>query len=103
MRSVEFVEHLEFDFSGNVFPNAFILGDVDNDDENELIVANVEGELTVFKGSNTLPWANCSNLGMITCIGIGDVCSVKKNCLVTISAEGLCHVFSLNPSSHNEV
>ncbi|XP_071805272.1 KICSTOR complex protein ITFG2-like isoform X1 [Asterias amurensis] len=102
MRSVVFVEHLEFDFPGNVFPNAIILGDVDNDNENELIVANVEGQLTVFKGSNTLPWANCSNLGMISCIGIGDICSMKKNCLVTISAEGVCHMFSLDPSSHNE-
>ena len=31
MRSVVFVERLELDFEGNLFANAVMLGDVDND------------------------------------------------------------------------
>ena len=31
MRSVCFVDRLEFEFSGNHFPNAITIGDVDND------------------------------------------------------------------------
>ncbi len=31
MRSVVFVERLELDFEGNLFANALMLGDVDND------------------------------------------------------------------------
>lgn len=31
MRSVVFVEKIELDFSGNIFANALVLGDVDND------------------------------------------------------------------------
>ncbi|XP_022109298.1 KICSTOR complex protein ITFG2-like isoform X2 [Acanthaster planci] len=102
MRSVVFVERLEFEFSGNVFPNAVVLGDVDNDNENELVVGNVEGDLIIFKGSNTVPWASCSDLGMIICIGIGDICNSGKNCLVTISGEGLCSIFNNSPASKAE-
>ncbi|XP_038078141.1 KICSTOR complex protein ITFG2-like isoform X2 [Patiria miniata] len=103
MRSVVFVERLEFEFSGNVFPNAVVLGDVDNDNENELLVGNAEGELSVFKGNNTQPWATCSNLGMITCLGVGDICNSGKNCLVTISGEGLCSIFYRVPAAKTEV
>ena len=31
MRTVSFVEHLEFEITGNVFSKAIALGDVDND------------------------------------------------------------------------
>ncbi len=31
MRTVSFVEHLEFDCQGNVFSKAITVGDVDND------------------------------------------------------------------------
>lgn len=49
MRAISLVKRIEFDFSGNVVRNALTLGDVDNDDHNELIVGNQSGDISVFK------------------------------------------------------
>ncbi|XP_065835930.1 KICSTOR complex protein ITFG2-like [Oscarella lobularis] len=95
-RSVCFVNRVELHFKGNVFSQALCLGDVDNDGRNECIVGNVEGSLAVFKkGDRDKPWRSCSDLGMIACVGVGDLCRIKKNILVCIASEGLCHVFYL--------
>ena len=49
---VSFVERLVLPFSGNVFPSALIIADVDNDPyhDNEIVVGNVDGKLAIFKG-----------------------------------------------------
>ncbi|XP_025031670.1 KICSTOR complex protein ITFG2-like isoform X1 [Python bivittatus] len=39
--------------------------------------------------------------GMLTCVGVGDVCNKKKNLVVAVSAEGWFHLFDLtSPSKH---
>ncbi|CAH1785778.1 unnamed protein product [Owenia fusiformis] len=93
MRTVSFVERLEFDFPGNLFNQALGVGDVDNDKCNEIVAGNMNGELMVFKGRDSKPWRKASDLGMITCIGVGDICNKGKNMLVSLSAEGWCHIF----------
>ncbi|KAI8499760.1 integrin alpha FG-GAP repeat-containing protein 2 [Branchiostoma belcheri] len=95
MRYVSFVEHLQLEFSGNLMPQAMVLGDVDNDQDNELVAGNVNGQLMVFKGADTTPWRVASGLGMTSCAAVGDVCNTGKNVIMTLSAEGWCHVFSM--------
>ncbi|XP_063412681.1 KICSTOR complex protein ITFG2-like [Mytilus trossulus] len=94
-RTVSFVERIEVDFVGNLFNQAILLGDVDNDQANELIVGNTEGDLHIFRGTFSSPWRKCSDLGMLTCIGIGDVCNKGKNTLLALTAEGWCYLFEV--------
>eukprot|EP00058_Branchiostoma_floridae_P023000 XP_002608490.1 hypothetical protein BRAFLDRAFT_283174 [Branchiostoma floridae] len=102
MRYVSFVEHLQLEFSGNLMPQAMVLGDVDNDQDNELVAGNVNGQLMVFKGADTTPWRMASGLGMTSCAAVGDVCNTGKNVIMTLSAEGWCHVFSVSPNEKQE-
>lgn len=67
------MERLEYDFAGPIFKNALALGDVDNDGLHELVVANQNGDLAIFKGENTKSWRRAADLGMVTAIGIGDI------------------------------
>ncbi|XP_078332433.1 KICSTOR complex protein ITFG2-like isoform X2 [Crassostrea virginica] len=68
----------------------------------ELAVGNTAGDLTIFKSSSKFPWKRCSGLGMITCIGIGDVFNIGKNVLVALTAEGWCNIFDIKADSTNE-
>ncbi|XP_023242288.1 KICSTOR complex protein ITFG2-like isoform X2 [Centruroides sculpturatus] len=95
MRAVSFVEKVEFNFPGNICKNAIVLGDVDNDDNNELVVGNINGELAVFRYQQPTPWATSHDLGMITTTVVGDILNEGKNFLVTISNEGWCHIFDV--------
>ncbi|XP_030844749.1 KICSTOR complex protein ITFG2-like [Strongylocentrotus purpuratus] len=99
MRSVVFVEKIELDFSGNIFANALVLGDVDNDSLHELMVGSVDGELWIYKGDNTVPFATASNLGMIVCTEIADVCNTNKNVAVVLCADGLCYLYAIDKQS----
>eukprot|EP00118_Oscarella_pearsei_P016281 m.154144 g.154144 ORF g.154144 m.154144 type:complete len:232 (+) comp38632_c0_seq25:116-811(+) len=95
-RSVCFVKRLQLHFKGNVFSQALCLGDVDNDGRNECAIGNVEGCLAVFKkAKHDKPWRVCNDLGTIACVGVGDLCGIGKNVLVSISSEGQCHIFYL--------
>ncbi|XP_071508018.1 KICSTOR complex protein ITFG2-like [Diadema antillarum] len=102
MRSVVFVEKIELEFSGNIFAKALVLGDVDNDSLHELLVGSVDGDLWVYKGECTTPLAVASNLGMIVCTEIADVCNIKKNVAVVLCAEGLCYLFSVDSKAKDE-
>ena len=51
--------------SGSVFKNAMALGDVDNDGNDELVVANQNGELSIFKGMQNRCWYKAAELGMV--------------------------------------
>ncbi|KFM79628.1 Integrin-alpha FG-GAP repeat-containing protein 2, partial [Stegodyphus mimosarum] len=99
MRAVSFVSQLEFEFKGNVSKCAMSLGDVDNDNDYELVVGNLQGDLAVFKGQQCHPWAEKHNLGMIMVVVIGDVLNEGKNSTVCISGEGLCHIFGMKSDS----
>ncbi|ESO92085.1 hypothetical protein LOTGIDRAFT_121560 [Lottia gigantea] len=105
-RTVSFVDRIEVEFKGTLFNQAVALADVDNDqardcaglynnNKNELIVGNVDGDLAIFKGSNPTSCKKSSDLGMITCLGVGDVCNQNKNVLVTLTAEGWCYLFGV--------
>lgn len=49
MRAVNFVENIEFDFQGPVVRNGLTIGDVDNDGNNELVIGNENGDVSIFK------------------------------------------------------
>uniref|UniRef100_A0A8C0Z6A0 Integrin alpha FG-GAP repeat containing 2 n=1 Tax=Canis lupus familiaris TaxID=9615 RepID=A0A8C0Z6A0_CANLF len=98
MRSVSYVQRVALDFSGSLFPHAICLGDVDNDTLNELVVGDTSGKLFVYKNDDSRPWLTCSCQGMLTCVGVGDVCNKGKNLVVAVSAEGWFHLCDLTPA-----
>ncbi|XP_009215957.1 KICSTOR complex protein ITFG2 isoform X2 [Papio anubis] len=98
MRSVSYVQRVALEFSGSLFPHAICLGDVDNDTLNELVVGDTSGKVSVYKNDDSRPWLTCSCQGMLTCVGVGDVCNKGKNLLVAVSAEGWFHLFDLTPA-----
>ncbi|XP_060102152.1 KICSTOR complex protein ITFG2 [Heteronotia binoei] len=98
MRSVSYVQRVALDFlGGGLFPHAVCLGDADNDRLNELAVGDTSGRLSVYKGPDSKPWAVRACHGMLTCVGVGDVCNKGKNLIVAMSAEGWFHLFDLTP------
>ncbi|KAM9030267.1 KICSTOR complex protein ITFG2 isoform 3-T3 [Ara ararauna] len=100
MRSVSYVQRVALDFGGSLFPRAICLGDADNDTLNELVVGDTNGKLYVYKNDDSKPWAVRSCQGMLTCVGVGDVCNKGKNLVVAVSAEGWFHLFDLtSPTS----
>ncbi|XP_042326845.1 KICSTOR complex protein ITFG2 [Sceloporus undulatus] len=101
MRSVSYVQRVTLDFSGSLFPHAICLGDADNDALNELVVGDTSGKLFIYKNDESKPWIVRSCQGMLTCVGVGDVCNKGKNLVVAVSAEGWFHLFDLTlPSKH---
>ncbi|XP_032730766.1 KICSTOR complex protein ITFG2 isoform X2 [Lontra canadensis] len=98
MRSVSYVQRVALEFSGSLFPHAICLGDVDNDTLNELVVGDTSGKLFVYKSDDSRPWLTCSCQGMLTCVGVGDVCNKGKNLVVAVSAEGWFHLCDLTPA-----
>ncbi|CAI8001739.1 KICSTOR complex protein ITFG2 [Geodia barretti] len=102
MRSVSFVDRLEFEFAGNHSSHGLCLGDVDGDGLNELVVGSVDGVLAIFKEiKNTKPWRKCSDLGMITSVAVGDILNKKKNLVIVSTTEGLCHIFDFHQNQTN--
>ncbi|KAI8992431.1 hypothetical protein BDB01DRAFT_778431 [Pilobolus umbonatus] len=97
MRTISLVKRLRWSFTGNMNPHALIIGDVDNDKENEFVIGNLNGDLAIFKGDceSGLPAYVCRGLGTITCIAIGDVRNKGKNSVVVINAEGHAHIFDI--------
>ncbi|XP_067906818.1 KICSTOR complex protein ITFG2 isoform X3 [Heterodontus francisci] len=96
MRSVSYVERVALDFSGNLFTQAICLGDTDNDGLNELVVGDTNGKLYVYKSDDCKPWITRSCIGMVTCVGVGDICNKGKNFVVAVGAEGWFHIFDLS-------
>ncbi|CAO0793171.1 unnamed protein product [Mucor circinelloides] len=101
MRTISLVKRLKWSFSGNMNPHALVIGDVDNDNENEFVIGNLNGDLAIFKGQceDGFPSYVCRGLGTITCIAIGDVRNHGKNSVVIINAEGHAHIFDIPPKS----
>ncbi|KAL4660313.1 integrin-alpha FG-GAP repeat-containing protein 2 isoform X2 [Arapaima gigas] len=95
MRSVSYVQRISLDFSGTLFPHAICLGDADNDSLNELVVGDTSGKLHVYKNDDARAWLTRTCVGMVTCVGVGDVCNRGKNLTVAVGAEGWFHLFDL--------
>lgn len=96
MRSLSYVQRAVLEFSGSLFPHALCLGDADNDSLNELILGDTSGKLHVYKHDQSKPWITRCCTGMLTCVGVGDVCNKGKNVVVAVSAEGWFHLFDLS-------
>ncbi|XP_018407899.1 PREDICTED: integrin-alpha FG-GAP repeat-containing protein 2 [Nanorana parkeri] len=96
MRSLSYVQRAVLEFSGSLFPHALCLGDADNDSLNELILGDTSGKLHVYKHDQSKPWITRCCTGMLTCVGVGDVCNKGKNLVVAVSAEGWFHLFDLS-------
>jgi len=81
---------------GNLYPSSIVIGNIDNDpsQDNEIAVATIEGELSIFKGLHYLytgaandeiavienptipdlmPWAKATGLGTITCLSLAPI------------------------------
>ncbi|GIX87663.1 KICSTOR complex protein ITFG2 [Caerostris extrusa] len=99
MRAVSFVSRIEFEFKGNVSKNAMCLGDADNDNDYELAVGNLQGDLAIFKEGIKFPFLEAHDLGMIMVIVIGDVLNERKNSTICISGDGLCSIFEVKNES----
>lgn len=102
MRAVSFVDKLEFSVSGNVCMKGIILGDVDNDNDSELVVGCLNGDLFIFKGVNTVAWKHASGLGMIVVVLVADVCNNGTNYLLVVSGDGSLHLFNVGTSSEGK-
>uniref|UniRef100_A0A8C5D4L5 Integrin alpha FG-GAP repeat containing 2 n=1 Tax=Gouania willdenowi TaxID=441366 RepID=A0A8C5D4L5_GOUWI len=102
MRSVNYVQRVSLDFSGNLFPHAICLGDADNDTLNELVVGDTSGKLLVYKNDDSRPWITRSCIGMVTCVAVGDVCNKGKNLVVSVGAEGWFHLFDLSATNKGD-
>ncbi|CAH3155709.1 unnamed protein product [Porites lobata] len=101
-RCVSFVENLQLEISDSLFNESILLADVDNDDDYELVVGQINGDLLIFKGSSQKPWRTCRKLGMITCVGVGDLWNQGENLLFCITAEGWCHMFYIRTCSSED-
>lgn len=103
MNLASFVDHCDFEVPGNIFKSAIALGDVDNDNDVELVVGNMEGNLYIFKGKRQIQ--KITGLGIITAVAIGDLMNCGSNTLVVISGDGWCHIYlclNLNKSDSND-
>ncbi|MGH0115610.1 UNVERIFIED_CONTAM: hypothetical protein FKN15_037933 [Acipenser sinensis] len=65
---------------------------------NELVVGDTSGKLSVYKNDDSKPWLTRSCVGMVTCVGVGDICNKGKNFVVAVGAEGWFHLFDLSVS-----
>lgn len=93
MREISFVKRLKFNFNGSVTKNALVIGDADNDKQNELVCANLQGDLVIFKGKNPNRYAYAEELGKVTACVVGDVINGGKNYVAAINTEGLLFIF----------
>uniref|UniRef100_A0A9J8DFN9 Integrin alpha FG-GAP repeat containing 2 n=1 Tax=Cyprinus carpio carpio TaxID=630221 RepID=A0A9J8DFN9_CYPCA len=99
MRSVSYVQRVSLDFTGTIFPHAICLGDADNDSLNELVVGDSSGKLYIYKNDDCKPWITRTCVGMLTCVGVGDVCNKGRNFVVAVGAEGWFHLFDISASA----
>ncbi|XP_062849807.1 KICSTOR complex protein ITFG2 isoform X2 [Trichomycterus rosablanca] len=99
MRSLSFVQRVCLDFTGSLFPHAICLGDADNDSLNELVVGDTSGKLYIYKNDDSKPWLTRTCVGMLTCVGVGDVCNKGKNLVVAVGAEGWFHLFDVSAAA----
>uniref|UniRef100_A0A671K9A9 Integrin alpha FG-GAP repeat containing 2 n=1 Tax=Sinocyclocheilus anshuiensis TaxID=1608454 RepID=A0A671K9A9_9TELE len=99
MRSVSYVQRVSLDFTGTIFPHAICLGDADNDSLNELVVGDSSGKLYIYKNDDCKPWITRTCVGMLTCVGVGDVCNKGRNFVVAVGAEGWFHLFDISAAA----
>lgn len=102
MRAVSFLDKIEYEFVGNLLQDAVCLGDVDNDENIELVAANLQGVMAVFKFQHSQPWATASDLGVVASVIVGDIVNDSQNKIVSISCDGWCNMFSLHPDLSEE-
>ncbi|XP_060520130.1 KICSTOR complex protein ITFG2-like [Cylas formicarius] len=97
MRAISLVKKIEFEFAGNVVRNALTLGDVDNDELNELIIGNDLGTVVIFKGNEVLQ--TIPNLSFISCVAVGKITNQERNSLIIITSDGWCYLYETEVTS----
>lgn len=102
MRAVSFLDKVEYEFDGNFLQDAICLGDADNDKGIELVAANLQGHLAVFKYRQSRPWATASNLGAVASVVVGEITNDSQNKIVSISCDGWCNIFALQSDATEE-
>lgn len=95
MREISLVNKLKFDFQGSIAKRALVIGDADNDQRNELVCANLHGDLAIFKDRSPEKYAYTSDLGMVTACLIGDVTNSGRNHVAAINTEGWLFIFEV--------
>lgn len=103
MREISFVKKLKFNFPGSVTKRALVIGDADNDQRNELVCANLQGDLAIFKDCNPNRFAYAAELGMVTACVIGDIMNLGRNYVSAINTEGWLFIFDLSSPTDGNV
>uniref|UniRef100_A0A671KAY4 Integrin alpha FG-GAP repeat containing 2 n=1 Tax=Sinocyclocheilus anshuiensis TaxID=1608454 RepID=A0A671KAY4_9TELE len=66
---------------------------------NELVVGDSSGKLYIYKNDDCKPWITRTCVGMLTCVGVGDVCNKGRNFVVAVGAEGWFHLFDISAAA----
>jgi hypothetical protein len=95
-RAIQWQPALVWPWAHSMRPNAMLLADVDGDDNCELVVGSVTGELAAFKFDQLVPWKSYSSLGSITCFAMTATMAPRpKPVLIAVAAEGWCSLLLL--------
>ncbi|KAJ1974752.1 hypothetical protein H4R35_003462 [Dimargaris xerosporica] len=111
MRTVSLVDRIKWELHDSVNPRAIAVGDITNDQCNELVVGTTGGRLLVFRGQGRShaapgaatqpellkhesgPWTFYVNLGVLNCVAIGDIRGQGKNSVICINTNGDFYIF----------
>ncbi|KAJ1982252.1 hypothetical protein H4R34_001776 [Dimargaris verticillata] len=111
MRTVSLVDRIKWELHDSVNPRAIAVGDITNDQCNELVVGTTGGRLLVFRGQGRShaapgaasqpellkhesgPWTFYVNLGVLNCVAIGDIRGQGRNSVICINTNGDFYIF----------
>jgi len=98
-RQVSLVNRVKVPFKGSLLPGACVLGDVDDDGDQELVAGNCDGKLYVYK-HGTLRGTR-ESLGTIVSVFVSrtffPATKENKPHIVVVNAEGECHILVVPP------
>jgi hypothetical protein len=106
----------------NISSKAIVFGDFDNDQNDELCICTIGGELAIYHVSRILSRSNTASksvrdkisenwlcakcpelLGGVVCLAVGNIRNNNQNSLVAITMEGKAFLFDFNPTYLNKL
>ena len=81
-RAIQWQPALVWPWAHSMRPNAMLLADVDGDENCELVVGSVTGELAAFKFDQLAPWKSYSSLGSVAPLFIARLALLARVCTV---------------------
>ena len=81
-RAIQWQPALVWPWAHSMRPNAMLLADVDGDENCELVVGSVTGELAAFKFDQLAPWKSYSSLGSVAPLSIARLARPARVCTV---------------------